>query len=338
MASYAEYLKKVIKENEEKLKAAEKPADAETSVKTGSVSSAAKEKAAVSSSSATGNIMTEEQLSAELGKIDDMYKISAAGSLPDPVKYERLEYDAPTDEEIAHNAASSLEDYRLSEISGIEKDAADRIQDKENEKISAAMRAEETAAETTARYDEAIDDFRNDVLKRGLARSSVAVNGSEELQSGKAQALTDISGAAAKEISELDGEISALERDKQKALSDFNIAYAAKLTEKIAELTAEREEKQAEVLKYNNSLAEKEREDELALIKLYDSLSSEDGTVPDDKLAEFYEAKYNVIRTYLSGLDPDTASREIRNNPLLRNSVSDFFYYRLYNEFAGESL
>lgn len=336
MASYAEYLRKALKDSKEKLEAEKSPADA--SDKAAPVAAKLEKSRAASASASSGNIVTEEQLSAELDRIDDMYKVSVAEDLPDPVKYDRLEYDAPTDEEIAASAKSALEDYRVSEISGIETDAENRIRDKENEKISAEKLAEETAAETRARYDEAVSDFERDVLKRGLARSSIAVNGSEELQSDKAGALTEISAAAAGEIVRLDGEISALESDKQKALSDFNIAYAAKLAEKIAELTAEREEKQAEVTKYNNTLAEKEREDELALLKLYGSLAETDGKVPEDKLAEFYEAKYDAIRNYLSGLDADIASREIRDNPLLRNSVSDYYYYRLYNEFARSSV
>lgn len=333
MASYAEYLRKAVKEDEEKRKAAENSAEI-----TAGGDKLAANVAAAAKSSAASTYMTESQLAGELNKIDDLYKVSASDSLPDPIEYERLEYDAPTDEEIEENAASALEDYRKTGIEDIENDSANRIEDKENERTAAKKTGEEAAAEAAARYEKAIGDFESDALKRGLARSSIALNKSEELQSEKVKALTDIRDSVNGELSRIDGEINALVSDREKALSDFNIAYAAKLTEKISELTEKRDEKQAEVLKYNNSLAEKEREDQLRMLELYGKMSEQEGSVPESKLAEYYEAKYNVIREYLSGLDADKAAREIKDNPLLRNSVSDYFYYRLYNEFAGSSV
>lgn len=331
MASYAEYLRKAVRDNEEKLRSA-------SDRNTAAVPRSAEKTSAATSASDENKYVTESQLAAELNKIDDLYKVSASEGLPDPIHYERLEYDAPTDEEIAGNAAASLEDYRQSGIEEIENDSSNRLKDKENEKAATASAAEEAAVEAASRYDEAIGDFENDVLKRGLARSSIAANKSEQLQSGKAQALTDIRASAEAELARIDGEIAALGSDREKALADFDIAYAAKLTEKIADLTAERDEKQAEVLKYNNTLEEKEREDQFELLKLYGDMSEQEGSVPEDKLAEYYEAKYNAIRGYLAGLDAEEAAREIKNNPLLRNSVSDYFYYRLYNEFAGNTL
>ena len=54
------------------------------------------------------------------------------------------------------------------------------------------------------------------------------MNKSEELQSEKVKALTDIRDSVNGELSRIDGEINALVSDREKALSDFNIAYAAK--------------------------------------------------------------------------------------------------------------
>ena len=315
MATYRSYLEKAAKDAE-RASAAEKKAER---------ASAAEKKAE--------SVMTEEEMKQALSEIDDRF-VTSADDLPPPVEYDRIEYDAPTDEEIAEQAKESLEGYRASSVAEIRDDAEERRKNAESEKLAAsdaARRAEKDAEEA---YGTASRSLENDLIKRGLARSSVAAQESAAIEKDRAAAVTAARAAEDDELARIDSEINGLEADMNKALAAFDIAYAAELTERIAELTAEREEKRNEAIKYNNTLTEKERDDEFKLIEMTEDLVGKDGEVPADRLADYYEAKYSVLREYLSGLSDEQARITVRNDPFVRESLSDYFYYMLYDEFG----
>lgn len=305
MATYRSYLEKAAKDAE-RASAAEKKAE---------------------------SVMTEEEMKQALSEIDDRF-VTSADDLPPPVEYDRIEYDAPTDEEIAEQAKESLEGYRTSSVAEIRDDAEERRKNAESEKLAASEAARRAEKDAEEAYGAASRSLENDLIKRGLARSSVAAQESAAIEKERAGAVTAARAAEDDELARIDSEINGLEADMNKALAAFDIAYAAELTERIAELTAEREEKRNEAIKYNNTLTEKERDDEFKLIEMTEDLVGKDGEVPADRLADYYEAKYSVLREYLSGLSDEQARITVRNDPFVRESLSDYFYYMLYDEFG----
>ena len=315
MATYRSYLEKAAKDAE-RASAAEKKAER---------ASAAEKKAE--------SVMTEEEMKQALSEIDDRF-VTSADDLPPPVEYDRIEYDAPTDEEIAEQAKESLEGYRASSVAEIRDDAEERRKNAESEKLAASEAARRAEKDAEEAYGTASRSLESDLIKRGLARSSVAAQESAAIEKDRAEAVTAARAAEDDELARIDSEINGLEADMNKALAAFDIAYAAELTERIAELTAEREEKRNEAIKYNNTLTEKERDDEFKLIEMTEDLVGEDGEVPADRLADYYEAKYSVLREYLSGLSDEQARITVRNDPFVRESLSDYFYYMLYDEFG----
>lgn len=287
---------------------------------------------------------SRDKLIEELEKLEGEYQNRAESSsvLPDNPSYDRLEYDAPTDEEIAENARNSLADYKNTTIEDIEENARTERAAKEAERKSAQESAAKLSANIASQYDDAMTAFSDDALKRGLARSSIAANKSAELQSGKAAALSQAAMAAEEAVQNIDREISELEVSREKALNDFNIAYAAKVTEKIAELTKERDDKIAEVVKYNNSMAQQEQKDALdraeTASKLYsdklnqEKLENELGSTAE--LDAYNLAKYEAVKSYLSTLSKSDASYAVRNDPVIRATLSDYYFYTLYNEYC----
>ena len=290
---------------------------------------------------------SRDQLEDELAEIDKKYDDGETGSgnkLPETEKYDRMEYDAPSDEEIKTKAESELEKERLEGIEKIESENAASKADKELEAEEVAARAEKLKRETNAAYDEVADEFSNDALRRGLARSSVAVNGKSAIESARAAALTQAATDADKEAAAIEKEIAALEEGRRKALDAFDIAHAAKVTERIAQLTEEREKKIAETLKYNNELLKQEQKDLNDRAELESDLKTDElrrkkleqevGESSDGAAAERAEAKYNAVRNYLLGMSKSDAAYAIRNDDLVRDSLSDKYYFKLYNEFC----
>ncbi len=283
-----------------------------------------------------------------MDKINEI--ISQGERLPEREKidgktYERLEYDAPTDEEIKDSATVSLEEYRKSGIAGIENEIKALIDKYGADKSSSDEAYQKTIKSLTEAYDSAIETAKNDALKRGLARSSIASSTVASIEGERAKSVSATAKEYAKKIEQIDAEISALEAKKQKAMDDFNVSYTVKLTEKIDELRNEREERKAETLKYNNSLTQKENDEEIERKKAESDLYTEalehkkaEKTLLDKPsqfvLDQEYAKIFDILHEKLSSLDAITAQKEVKENPIYRNYLSEEYYYRLYDEFG----
>lgn len=300
-----------------------------------------------STSSSTSTTTSKDDLLQQFEEIDKNYQDmidktanSQLENLPELPEYDYLEYDAPDDEQIKQTAEDSLSDYLNSGKNAIEEESALAKAEKEAEKVAAEQAAQENANTIASNYDAANKAVASDTLKRGLARSSIAVNKTSEIETGKAEALNAAAQAASAEQAKLDSELSALEQERQKALNDFDIAYAAKVTEKINELTAERDEKIKEVTEYNNKLKEQENQDaeeRAELILELQKQAAENGELTGaiaDAENYKYEAKYTAIYNFLSGLSDAKAKEYIRSDADIRNALTDYYYYKLYNEFG----
>jgi hypothetical protein len=197
---------------------------------------------------------------------------------------------------------------------------------------TAAQKLQETAAEAYARAREASG---YDSLKRGLARSSIAVNKIAELDGGEARERVRIADELARGVAELDGEITALDVKRQIALNDFIVAYAAKLTAAINDLKTERDARRAEALKYNNTLTEKEHsgavDKQVKESDLYSEALSQREKA--DKASADYAGAYAEMRAMLQALPADRARKALVGDPVFRDNLNDYYYYRLYDEF-----
>lgn len=279
------------------------------------------------------DVMTRQELSDKLAEIDDRYVAKEDGAPPSIVDFEHIEYDSPTDEEIAERAEAELAGYRAEGRADIESDAEARRRSAYEKKADAGrtLKSEERAIADD--YESALGSYGSEMARRGLARSSVAAEGAAAIEKGRADALSSARSARAAADAEADSELRALEADMQKALNAFDIAYAARLTERIAELTSEREEREAEAIKYENRLKEKEY-DIMREVTDGDYETVKKGEVPSSLLDIYNEERYEAVNKYLSGLDPEEAESVVRNDPFIRDSVSDYWYYMLYRTYS----
>ena len=261
--------------------------------------------------------------------------------LPDTPTYDRLEYNAPTDEELRQSAENELSDYKNKGTSGIDSEIETKKNKYEEDLSSAAAIKDEAERKTQEAYAAAVKNTDSDMLKRGIARSSIAANKRAALESESAETTSRLNEDYAKKVSEISEKISSLRFEREKALNDFNISYAAKLSERISELSAERDKKTAEALKYNNSLTEKEYgekvDKEMKESDLYsEALSQKE---KEEKLGEAsggnYGKVYAAIADKLISLNVNDARDIVLNNPRVRGAVGNtYYYYRLYDEFC----
>ena len=281
----------------------------------------------------------EEELDSFLNGYESS-KLPAKPQLDEVPEYERVNYEAPTDEELNKSAQDELSYYKQSGEDGIVRENEELKRKYERDVESANTAHSEAVAATEQSYAGAKQNVDNDMLKRGLARSSIAVNKKAELENGEAAAKANLAAALNSKITEINEQLSSLDAQREKALNDFNLAYAAKLTQRITELKNERDKKQTEAIKYNNTLAEKEHEQKVnKTVKensLYESalkqqqLESEMQNLTNAD----YEKIYQTIAQTLRSINMHDAREIILNNPRIAQSVSPQYYYKLYDEFC----
>ncbi len=289
------------------------------------------------------NSDSRSKLEEEIKKLESLATGIEKIDLPE-VKLDQLSYTPPSDDELKRIAESGLEEYRRKQTDAIKQNSADGEAQliSKREGYGTAVKDELNALEQT--YKKAAQNIDDDILKRGLARSSVAVNSKSELENERARRASDITGEYGKKIAEIDAEIAAVNSKLNAALNDFNLTYAVKLNEKLDELKSARDKKSEEVIKYNNDIKAKQAALDENRLKtesgLYgDALSQKkqenslEILTPDQRDA-VYESVYNKMDEYLSSLTAHEAKLELRNHTLYRNHLSDYYFYKLYDKYG----
>lgn len=279
----------------------------------------------------------EEEI-AELEKASEA-KVPAKPALPS-VKLEEKTYDPPSDKSLAEQAEIGLDDYkRQGEASIRDKSAAG-----ERELVSARdayetnMKRELDAAEED--YNAAAKRVDADVIKRGLARSSVAVNAKNELNGDLLERTAAVRESYGKRIAELDAQISDVGNKLQSALNDFNLAYAVKLNDALNSLKAERDKKIEETREYNNTVKAKQaaldEQKARAESDLYTAAINQNKKLAyvDGEEDALYESIFNRMDAFLGSLDTNRARLEINNHSFYREHLNDYYYYKLFDKYG----
>lgn len=194
-----------------------------------------------------------------IGKIKDSFNDVEIPEYEAP-NFERMESVSKSDEDIKNEATNSLAEYKNSSLNSIDEEIENKRSELEDNKQTLADTKESSVSQVKSNYASAKKEASDDALKRGLARSSIAVSVLDAFSKDEIDTLNSIEKEYSASLNELNFELNALDAQKKKALADFDIAYAVKLNDKISTLTNEYNEKQQEVIEYNNKIAEKEKD------------------------------------------------------------------------------
>lgn len=288
---------------------------------------------------------SREELAEEIDRLETNSSAAVKPTLP-KVTLQEKSYDPPDDAALKKSAESELASYRVEGENSIrQKSEAETAE--LNAKRDAYEGAKTTAdAELERRYEAAVRAMDNDVVRRGLARSSVATVERGALEREYLGQAASVAREYANNISKLESDIAAVDKKLQTALNDFNLTYAAKLSKRLTELQAEREQKMQEVIEYNNEIKRKQAELDNNRLKTESDLysaalshekqeNSLDGAA-NQRREEIYKAVYERMDAFLGSLDPQQAFLEIRNHSMYRQHLSNYYYNRLYDKYGRE--
>lgn len=264
----------------------------------------------------------DEDLKGLQDYIDEQNKFNDVPSVPE---YERYNYEAPSDESIKETAESELSSYLDSGEKSIKDEYERKGVQLGEDKAAASRNFDENKAQLKSAYDESAEKLGNDALRRGLARSSIALNNQAQANATYNNALGELIRQNYARQSEIDEELNGLSSELESALNSFRIDYAAKLTRRINELKEEREKNKLDAIKYNNSLSKDEFEQNL---KASDERANRQPLTYEQQM-EIEKRIMKKFVEFLDGLPKADAQKLIEENPIFRDNLSSSYYQLL---------
>lgn len=261
------------------------------------------------------------ELYEKLKEIDKKYSESgnsSSGTYKKP-EYTKLEYDALTDEEIRSDAETLADKEYNERKKKLENEYLEKLKVLDSSRNQISDSAEDVKKGIEESYSTALKDVGNSLLKRGLARSSVAANLESGIMEGQAAALASAAADLNGRLAGLEKEITDLNSEREKALSELDIARAASVTERINNLKAERDEKMKEAVKYNNTIEEK-----IAEYEKYLSEQGENSSVSDNNSYKnsAEKEKISYLKNYFKGLSKKEAMEALLFSDI-KNYISE---------------
>ena len=262
------------------------------------------------------------------------------------VKLDQIVYAPPTDAELRESAERELAGYKQDGELNIRENSAAGAKELAAKRETYASSLEKDVAALENDYGAAAERIDADVIKRGLARSSIAVNAKSGLEGERMRQTAAVRDEYGKRIAELDAQISAVGAKLTAALNDFNLSYAAKLNETLGALKTEREQNTQAAIKYNNEVkakqamldaqkAKTESDMYTAAIK-QNQAASDVSLLSEAEREKVYSAVFAKLDSYLSSLSEEQARIELRNYPMYRTHLNDYYYYKLYDRYARQ--
>ncbi len=259
-------------------------------------------------------------------------------------KYERYEYEEPSDESLRSAAEAELSDYLQNGENSIKNEFDAKEKSLNAAKSISDRQFDDSKDKLKSAYEQTAQALNDDSIKRGLARSSIALN--NQAAAGKAylQNVNELINQRNERIAEIDNELNSLGGQLQSALDSFKISYAAKLTQKINELTDEREKNKQEAIKYNNSIASQEYEERIAKEERDKNLYKEElqrqkslkefrDSLPDYQKRRLEREFFDKAVEILDSLPPEEARKLFNSSSIFKDNLSDYYYYTLYYKY-----
>ncbi|MCL2369976.1 MAG: hypothetical protein FWC80_01930 [Firmicutes bacterium] len=249
-------------------------------------------------------------------------------------EFERKQKSTKTDGQIRELAGANLSEWEQANRRQIDnaREEAERLLSSNRE--AEQRRGEEQLREIESAFAQAQQRADNDALRRGLARSSIAVNRTADIQTASAEAESNARGENSVRLADIDAQLARLDSQREQALNDFNIAHAARITQEINRLTGERTAQNDAAIQFNNNVLNQEMQRELNAVQLAQRTDDLNASRASAERARHQEALFTSTFRELEAMSARDARNEIRNNVLLREQLTPSQFFRLYDRFG----
>ena len=271
----------------------------------------------------------------ELAKIDEFYKQQREKANKQPIVLDRVEVPNESEEDVLYAVKQSVDNKYNKERNKTLEEYANIKEIKESQKESAKLKQKESEDKINLYYDEADQTVQNNVLRRGLARSSIAVLELDGLTKERANALSKTAQDLTDELNRLDDEILSLEAKKENALISLDIDWATELNNEIIKRQEELKDKQKQAIEFNNNVTKlenelnlkQEKQDNDIMIKNINNGIYDENYIANSNSSKGEEAVYkiNYILNYLNKLPKAEALKKLTTDNMIAYYLGDAF-------------
>lgn len=265
-----------------------------------------------------------DELKKELSDIQAESDAKKQAVYDNELKLEKIEYNAPTDDEI-YNLAKSYIDQKYTSLQSDEKK---KVEDKKTSLSEEIKKAQKNHEDTQKRLDESYKSSQNEIedqaIKRGIGRSSIVLNELTELENAKNAKKSESEKELSNSVNELSSQIDKLSEELNSSLKSLDMQKAYELSERIETLKNERDKKNLEVLKFNNQVEEKEKAFSKSLAK------STKEEIEDIEFSTTKQKLSAVMDYYLGFEDPKDALNEFEKDEDMHDLLGSYYTY-VYN-------
>lgn len=280
--------------------------------------------------------LTLEDLIRELESIDE--RSASETKLTEVDMPETLGLDKKDEIEIDEDAlreeveASTKNEYDIKKNKTLDEYEDDK-QLLESQKQLERESAERKKASVEETYDRAKIATENDTLKRGLARSSIAVFGLANIEDSRAKQLAGEANALEGTLTKIERDLATLERKRDLSLDNLEISLANDIESRMTAKLAELREAQEKVLEYNNKIQQMESEYQADRSKqLSDQKKAQyefENKYGGEIAEKVAKQKFDLALKYLNNLSRTEAIKTLIGTPELARVLGDY-YYDLY--------
>ncbi|MDR3021097.1 MAG: hypothetical protein LBU60_00220 [Clostridiales bacterium] len=252
---------------------------------------------------------------------------------PDSPDYTMMGQDNRTDQELNDLARAQLEEYYQKNLNAIDNANKSENEALNQDKKTAEELLQQRKDEIDSSYQDASSSLNNDLLRRGLARSSIAANTNTKLQQSKTDAINSTQQKHAETMQAIDSKIANLTAQRQQALDQFDIQFAAKVTMQMNELMQERDKANAEAMKFNNSVLQQIQNDYASNLSNAEKEFQLNEQSKEKQLQERQKEFFNTARKVLSTMSAKEAKDKLQNDPIFKN-LPQYMHTALFREFV----
>lgn len=296
--------------------------------------------AAVEGETTSGLVDALKNLEDELNKKNTVEEPDYDKLFPE-VKLEKKEYAPATDEEIEKRAQDETAgDYqkKTQNLLDSAKKKGEELSDY-NKQLSEKKTA--SLADAESAVERAKETASDDMLKRGLGRSSIVAGILGEYDKAGLEKAAEIMNSYDSKIADVEKEISGLESEKKKSLDELDLAHAKEVSDRIAELKEERLKLSNEAIAENNKIAQKQADldaERLEGIEKYKEDRKKKAEDEAKQLAEYekkygysgekqqnYAKRYELALRYYLTVDSDIALKALESSANMKYYLGNYY-------------
>lgn len=286
------------------------------------------------------NKMTVNEALEEANKIAEKYKSGDFIDAPDSLNLEKIDVPNKSEQEISKEAEKVINEKFEEAKKTSNKNYENKIDEilKSNEKLMS--KNQENQKEINSYYDASRKETENQMLKRGLARSSIVIGELASIEGTRASDLAKLLSSFEQTLDSNEKQIQEYNNLKEQAIEELDIKKVLEIENKISSLTEEYEKAKKDAISFNNNIEKLQAEykkdlDKQKLEKQKETLKLKSTYGDDYFKEELHQKQYDFLESYLDSLEPSYALNLLLTNKEFKIMLQDKFA-TLYKHIANK--